>query len=58
MSTSRNFIGNHRVLVAGSTWEDDETELIHYVKQHPEIKFIIAPHEIDDTQSERCKKGI
>lgn len=52
----RNFIGNHRVLVAGSTWEDDETELIHYVKQHPEIKFIIAPHEIDEANLKDVKR--
>ena len=35
------------MIVAGSTWEDDEAEWIHFVKQHPEIKFIFAPHEID-----------
>ena len=42
------FCGDYKVIVAGSTWEDDEAEWIHYVKQHPEIKFIIAPHEIDE----------
>lgn len=42
------FCGNSTVIVAGSTWEEDEIELMHFVKQHPEIKFIIAPHEIDD----------
>ncbi len=41
------FCGDSRVLVAGSTWEEDEAELTHYVKENPEIKFIIAPHEID-----------
>lgn len=41
------FCEGHRVVVAGSTWEEDETELIHYVRQHPELRFIIAPHEID-----------
>jgi 3-deoxy-D-manno-octulosonic-acid transferase len=41
------FCGDNKVIVAGSTWEDDEAEWIHFVKQHPEIKFIIAPHEID-----------
>jgi len=40
------FCGNSKVIVAGSTWEDDEAELIHYVKANPHIKFIIAPHEI------------
>jgi len=40
------FCGNNKVIVAGSTWEDDEAELVHYVKANPQIKFIIAPHEI------------
>ena len=35
------------VIVAGSTWEDDEAEWTHFVKKHPHIKFIFAPHEID-----------
>jgi 3-deoxy-D-manno-octulosonic-acid transferase len=41
------FCGNSRVIVAGSTWEDDEAELIHYVRANPQLKFIIAPHEIN-----------
>lgn len=41
------FCGSSKVLVAGSTWEDDEAELTHYVNTNPQIKFIIAPHEID-----------
>ena len=41
------FCGSSRVVVAGSTWEDDEALFVHYVKIHPEIKFIIAPHEVD-----------
>ena len=42
-----NFCGGQKVIVAGSTWEEDEAEWTHYAKQHPEIKFIFAPHEID-----------
>ena len=41
------FCRGHRVLVAGSTWTEDEEELIHYVKVNPGIRFIIAPHEVD-----------
>lgn len=52
----REFIDGKPVLVAGSTWEDDEVELIHYVKAHPEIKFIIAPHETDRNNIEDVKK--
>lgn len=50
------YCGNSKVVVAGSTWEEDETELIHYVKAHPEIKFIIAPHEIDKENMAEVKK--
>ena len=41
------FCGNSDVIVAGSTWEEDEVELLHYVKAQADLKFIIAPHEID-----------
>jgi 3-deoxy-D-manno-octulosonic-acid transferase len=50
------FVAGKQVLVAGSTWEDDEIELIHYVKAHPEIKFIIAPHEVDEENMADVKK--
>jgi 3-deoxy-D-manno-octulosonic-acid transferase len=50
------FCSNQKVIVAGSTWEDDEAEWIHFVKQHPEIKFIIAPHEIDTENLADVKK--
>jgi 3-deoxy-D-manno-octulosonic-acid transferase len=43
-----NFCSNSKIMVAGSTWEDDEAELTHYVKANPQVKFIIAPHEIDE----------
>lgn len=33
-------------LVAGSTWPQDEEILIPYFNEHPEMKLIIAPHEI------------
>ncbi len=42
----KEYCGESKVIVAGSTWEEDEAELIHYVKANPQIKFIIAPHEI------------
>ena len=37
-------------LVAGSTWEKDEDVLIPYLNRHPEIKLIIAPHEINENR--------
>jgi 3-deoxy-D-manno-octulosonic-acid transferase len=52
-----NFCGTQKVIVAGSTWEDDEAEWTHFAKQHPEIKFIFAPHEIDADNLAFVKKG-
>jgi len=42
------FCGDATVVVAGSTWEEDEEELDHYANTHPDIRFIIAPHEIEE----------
>jgi 3-deoxy-D-manno-octulosonic-acid transferase len=47
---------NSPVIVAGSTWEEDEEELDHYANAHPEIKFIIAPHGIDAESLREVKK--
>jgi 3-deoxy-D-manno-octulosonic-acid transferase len=43
-----DFCRDRRVIVAGSTWEEDEEELDHFANTHPEIRFIIAPHEIEE----------
>ena len=51
-----SFCGNRRVIVAGSTWEEDETELLHFIRIHPEIQFIIAPHEVDKDNITRLRK--
>lgn len=50
------FTHNYRVLVAGSTWEEDEAALAHYAKQHTEMRFIIAPHEVDEANIRNMKK--
>jgi 3-deoxy-D-manno-octulosonic-acid transferase len=42
------FIANAPVIVAGSTWLEDEEELDHFANTNPAIKFIIAPHEIGE----------
>lgn len=40
------FAAGSPVIVAGSTWDEDEKELAHFVRTHPNIHFIIAPHEL------------
>lgn len=50
------FCGNDMVIVAGSTWEEDEIELLHFVNVHKQLKFIIAPHEIDKANLKDVKE--
>ncbi|WP_099463500.1 3-deoxy-D-manno-octulosonic acid transferase [Parabacteroides provencensis] len=38
--------GKQITLIAGSSWPQDEEILIPYFNEHPEMKLIIAPHEI------------
>lgn len=40
--------GDSRTIVAGSTWPPDEEILIPYFNRHPELKLIIAPHEVNE----------
>lgn len=50
------FCNDHKTIVAGSTWVEDDEELDHYANAHPEIKFIVAPHEIDEERLEEMEK--
>ena len=42
------FKGDNQLLVAGSTWDKDEELIVELANNHPEVKFIIAPHEMDE----------
>jgi 3-deoxy-D-manno-octulosonic-acid transferase len=39
-------VGQQPCIIAGSTWPEDETLLASYIKQHPELRMVVAPHEI------------
>lgn len=54
--TIEKFIGNKPVIVAGSTWEEDEKILAHFINTQKHIQFIIAPHNIDEASLATCKK--
>jgi 3-deoxy-D-manno-octulosonic-acid transferase len=51
-----NFCGTHPVIVAGSTWTEDEEELDHYANSNPHIRFIIAPHEVHEEHIRQIEK--
>lgn len=52
-----SFCGDHKVIVAGSTWEDDEIILAAYGDEtgHRQ-KLIVVPHEIDQPHIDTLKK--
>lgn len=52
------FIGNSKVIVAGSTWKEDEEILQNaFTAIHNEsVKLIIAPHEINESHLAELKK--
>ena len=45
-----------KVFVAGSSWPPDEEIFIKYFNQHPEWKFIIAPHVIGEDHLRQIEK--
>ena len=43
----QQFIAGHPVLMAGSTWPEDEELLIRLIEKRPAgLRFVIAPHEV------------
>ncbi|MDR2885724.1 MAG: 3-deoxy-D-manno-octulosonic acid transferase [Rikenellaceae bacterium] len=46
------FAAGARVMVAGSTWPPDEHIIMEMVRRHPELKFVIVPHEIVEERIE------
>ena len=50
------FCNGAPVIVAGSTWQEDDEELDHFANTHPEIKFIVAPHDIDEPRLQEVEK--
>jgi 3-deoxy-D-manno-octulosonic-acid transferase len=48
-------IDNRQVIVAGSTWTEDDEVLDHFANTHQELFFIIAPHEVDEDRIAECK---
>jgi 3-deoxy-D-manno-octulosonic-acid transferase len=50
------FCAHHQVIVAGSTWPEDEEILAHYARVKPGIRFVIAPHEIHDSHIREIQK--
>ncbi len=42
------FRGTTPLMIAGSTWPDDEIVIKPLIENNPGVKFVIAPHEIEE----------
>jgi len=49
----RKFKQNRLLIVAGSTWKPDEELITEFINQSRNTKFIIAPHEVTDSNINR-----
>jgi 3-deoxy-D-manno-octulosonic-acid transferase len=52
-----HFTANSMLIVAGSTWPQDENFLVEIMKQRTDIKLIIAPHEINSQHIEQIESA-
>lgn len=51
------FMGDEKLFIGGSSWRPDEEIIAKYIDSHPGImKWIFAPHEIDNENIERLEK--
>ena len=50
------FKGDKQLFIAGSTWGPDEELLLPLMNENPELKFVIAPHEMDEGRIERLMR--
>ncbi|GAO41216.1 3-deoxy-D-manno-octulosonic acid transferase [Flavihumibacter petaseus] len=54
------FVQQFPVLIAGSTWPEDEEELDHFCNHRKDLRIIFAPHEISEAhllEMEKLLKG-
>ena len=52
----RQFCGTGFVIVAGSTWPEDEEVWAHIANNRKDIKFILAPHELYEDNLKNTSK--
>ena len=52
------FKGDKRLFVAGSTWLPDENILLPLINENPDVKFVIAPHEMEASRIQRIVREV
>lgn len=49
-------IASEGLMMAGSSWPQDEEVYLPWINEHPEVKLVIAPHEFDSRRLEFLRK--
>jgi len=44
------FLGNEKAIIIGSSWSEDLKVVHQFIIDHPDLKFIIAPHNVNENQ--------
>ena len=52
------FVKDHKVFIAGSSWQPDEDIFIPYMNAHPDWKMILAPHVIGEDHLQQIMKKL
>lgn len=52
------FKGDTPLFVAGSTWAADESILLPLIEANPDVKFVIAPHEMNEQRIEHIMREV
>lgn len=52
------FKGDKRLFVAGSTWRADENILLPLINENPDVKFVVAPHEMAEYRIDRILREV
>ena len=51
------FKGDSRLFVAGSSWGPDEELIVRLAHENPTIKFIVAPHEMEQARMAKIEQS-
>lgn len=52
------FKGDSKLFVAGSTWGPDEDILLPLINANPDIRFVIAPHEMEEARINKILQSV
>ena len=55
---TERFAGCWKVLVAGSSWPQDEEIIIPYFNKHPNLKLVLAPHVVSEEHLQAIERQL